>query len=169
MKLYIGKPDYYMSFSNTYGAQLHIYNHSTVYSEAEGMEVAASAETSIVLTKKITQSLLSPYSDCEIDGNQSVSLSGNNGLEYLNMFEAAGYTYRAADCVDHCYQDSIMSKCGCLDPHYNYFNLKNIVLPNFCDWADNTTDSVINYYISNLKYIFVNKKFKFCLVIDMSL
>ena len=149
MKLFVGKPDYYMSFSNTYGAILHIYNHSTVYSEAESIGVAASAETSIVLTKKITQSLLSPYSDCEIDGNTSVILSGKTGLEYLNMFEAAKYTYRAADCVDHCYQDSIMSKCGCLDPHYNYFNLNNTVLPNFCDWSDNTADTVTNNQIIN--------------------
>ena len=59
LELFVGKQEYYESFSTNVGAQLFIYNQSTVYSETEGIEVAAGFETSIAVTKKISETPLS--------------------------------------------------------------------------------------------------------------
>jgi hypothetical protein len=141
LELFVGKPEYYESFSTNVGAQLFIYNQSTVYSETEGTEVAAGFETSIAITKKISETLLYPYSDCQIKGTDSVSTNGGTSYRYLQAFEDAGYKYRSENCMDHCYQDTLHDKCGCIDFYYQYFNLKNESISKFCDMIVSSVDS----------------------------
>lgn len=45
--------------------------------------------------------------------------------------------------MNFCLIDKLIDECGCLDYYRNFFNLKNITIPKFCDWySDASSDSI---------------------------
>jgi len=64
--LFIGKPAY-ESMEGSRSAKVFIYNHSNYYSKAEVIDISAGFETSIALTKKISETYPKPFSECEIN------------------------------------------------------------------------------------------------------
>ncbi len=45
--------------------------------------------------------------------------------------------------MNFCLIDKLIDECGCLDYYRNFFNLKNMTVPKFCDWySDASSDSI---------------------------
>lgn len=113
------------------GLKLIITNHSTLFSEEEIIDVASGTQTNIAIFKRITKTLETPYSNCEIKGNMTTRTSGN--LKNYEIFSRAGLKYRSADCMNYCYSKLVLSNCGCLDSSVIFHNLEMLNVTKFCD------------------------------------
>ena len=121
MEIYVGKSDAFDSLSHSKGAKIFVYNHSTVYSDAESIDVSVERETNISLRKKIVNKLKSPYSDCEINSHE---INGSSS-ELVHIFNHLNYTYRQNDCLNICYQKLLVQRCECFDFNYNAVSTLN--------------------------------------------
>ena len=130
----MGKSNDYLGLPSSQGARIFIYNQSTLYSESEGVDIPAGFETSVILKKQITVGLLQPYTQCSIQSNSKISSSVND-TEYLDLFDKLGLRYRSNDCLNFCKNDLIINRCNCIDNDFKFFNLRNLILPRFCDWS----------------------------------
>lgn len=72
LELFAGKSENFKSFSSIYGAKIFIYNHSTIYTDSEGIDVSIGKATNIALSKTFIQRLKYPYSECTIDSSTKV-------------------------------------------------------------------------------------------------
>jgi len=53
--------------------------------------------------------------------------------------------------MDNCYQDNIHDKCQCIDHYYEFFNLQNITIKNFCNTVVGSGDYLcIQNILNNL-------------------
>ncbi len=120
LELFTGKRDDFDSFTYSYGAKVFIYNHTTVYSESDSVDVSVGQETNINLSKKIVNKLKKPYSECEVDYNTP---GDTKTSEFYNIFLKSNYTYRQDDCMTLCYQMTLVKDCNCFDFAVNFFNL----------------------------------------------
>ena len=121
LELFVGKNDNFNSLSYTKGAKIFVYNHSSVYSDADSIDVSTAQDTNINLRKKIINKLKKPYSDCEINLDEINSSSS----ELVQIFNRLNYTYRQNDCLNICYQKLLVQNCNCFDfavSGINYFN-----------------------------------------------
>ena len=146
MELFLGKSKDYRGLQSSRGATIYIYNHSTIYSNSEGIDVSIGIETSISLGKKITEAMLMPYSSCVIKWDTKVDASFVADQEYLDLFSKLDLKYRSTDCMNFCYIDMFIKSCNCLDYSYTFFNLKNLSLPRFCDWSVKKDDDCWNNF-----------------------
>lgn len=138
--LYIGKDSNYNTLSESSGVRVFISNHSTIYSESEGIDISTGSETNIAVFKHVKESLGIPYSNCQSVDN--VNLADNISTEYVKLFAASNLTYRSVDCYSVCYQTKVLDACGCIDLHVKFDNLKKINVPKFCNHKHNSTDSI---------------------------
>ena len=145
LELFVGKSDAFSSFYNNVGAKVFIYNHSSLYTESDSLDVSVGKETNIGLTKKIIRKLKQPYSDCEVDSRTSVDFDYST---FYTIFNKSNLIYRQVDCLDLCYQMLLVKNCGCIDYGVNFFNLFKINAPRVCVRTD---------YIC-MEQIFRNKK-----------
>ncbi len=136
--MFIGKPDYYERVANTPSAIIFIYNHSNYYSENEGIVIPGGFDTNIMLSKKISETYPKPYSECEIKDN--IKLTTYADYQIFDLFAKSPYSYRSSDCRTYCYQEILLDNCNCIDNSKTFFNVKNIKIPKFCDWSENSTD-----------------------------
>ena len=120
-------------------AKIFIYNHSNYISESEGIDISGGYETNIALSKKVSETYVKPYSDCEIKNN--IKLIPSSDSQIFDLFVQSPYTYRSADCHTYCYQELILNKCNCIDYSSLFLNLKNIQIPKLCNWDDASNDS----------------------------
>ena len=136
--MFIGKPDYYERVANTPSAIIFIYNHSNYYSESDEIDVSSGSETDIILSKKISETYPKPYSECEIKDN--IKLTTSADYQIFDLFAKSPYSYRSSDCRTFCYQELLLDYCNCIDYDTSFLNVKNFIIPKFCDWSDNSTD-----------------------------
>ena len=149
MELFLGKSKDYKGIPSSRGATIYIYNHSTLYSDSEGIDLSVGFETRISLVKKITESLLEPYSNCVIKGDSTIDTSSVTDPEYLDLFIKLNLKYRTYDCINFCYLDMFMKSCNCLDNQFKFFNLKNLSLPRFCNFENNIDyDCWVNFNLT---------------------
>lgn len=124
LELFVGKPRIYNSFTNTIGAKIFIYNHSTVYTETDSIEVAVNTDTNIRLTKNIVQKLGRPYSDC-VENTTTPNV-------FEKAFHVHNMTYRHSNCLNLCYQSIVLERCKCVDYEVHFANLLNLELSEPC-------------------------------------
>jgi hypothetical protein len=136
--LFIGKPDDYETVSKSPSVITFIYNHSNYYSENEGIVIPGGFGTDIIISKKISETYPKPYSECEIKDN--IKLTTSADYQIFDLFANSPYSYRSSDCRTFCYQEIILNNCNCIDNSKTFFNVKNIKIPKFCDWSNNSTD-----------------------------
>ena len=120
------------------GLKVFIGNHSTLYSEEEIIDVLPETEANIGIFKRITETLEKPYSSCEIKGNRKIIETSNP--RFYNIFKNSGLTYRAADCLNYCYNTLVFSRCGCIDPSVIFHNLESLNVTSYCSLARNSVD-----------------------------
>lgn len=118
LELFVGKPNIYNSFTDTIGAKIFIYNHSTVYTETDSIEVAVNTATDIRLTKNIVNKLARPYSECILDLNKSII--------FQSIYEEHNLTYRHSNCLNLCYQNIVVERCKCVDYQVHFTDLLNL-------------------------------------------
>ena len=87
LELRIEKRKDYASITSTYGARVFIYNHSTLYTDSQGLDVPVGKETNIALSKQVSKSLKKPFSDCVINQDDDV-----NKKKELDIFTLCVYT-----------------------------------------------------------------------------
>jgi len=143
--LFIGKPDYYKTIRESRSAKIFIYNNSNHYSESEEIDISSGSETDIILSKKISDTYPKPYSECEFKDNNKLTTSAD--FQIFDLFASSPYSYRSSDCRSFCYQELLLDYCNCIDYNTIFSNLKNIKIPKFCDWSDNSTDVQCYYQL----------------------
>ena len=137
LELMVGKPDYYESFASSSGVRVFIYNHGTLYSDSNGFDVAVGTETNIALTKTNSKKLKFPFSECQIDA-QTDPASINS--VYYDMFAANNLSYMFSNCLEVCYQNTLLEKCQCVDPDLGYFNLSGAAINKFCSFDNGSVE-----------------------------
>jgi len=120
LEIFTGKSDEFDSFANSNGATIYIYNHTTVYSDSDSVDVSVGQETDINLSKTIISKLKKPYSECEVDHELSTNTKYS---EFYYIFNKTNHTYRQDDCMTLCYQMTLVKKCNCFDFNVNFINL----------------------------------------------
>ena len=137
LELVVGKPDYYESFASSSGVRVFIYNHDTLYSDSNGIDVAVSTETNIALTKTNSKKLKFPFSECHIDAyTDQASLNSR----YYDMFVANNLSYMFSNCLEVCYQNILLEQCKCVDPDLGYFNLSGVAVKKFCSFDNGSVE-----------------------------
>ncbi len=143
--MFIGKPEYYETIRGSRSAKIFIYNHSNHYSVSEEIHISSGSETDIILSKKISETYPKPYSECEIKDNTKLTTSAD--FRIFDLFASSPYSYRSSDCRTFCYQELLLDNCNCIDYDVIFLNVKNFIIPKFCDWSDNSTDVQCYYKI----------------------
>ena len=141
LELFIGKPYDYLSLEENRGAKIYIYNHSNYFSESESLEISGGFETNIGLIKRISESYIRPYSDCQIYDNQKIALTEGTDTQFIDLFVNSNKKYRSQDCLQLCYQALLVKNCNCIDYLFKFDNLLKIKVPGVCSWVDNSADS----------------------------
>lgn len=149
LELFVGKRDDFDSLSYSKGAKIFVYNHSTVYSDADSIDVSIAQETNINLHKTLVSKLKKPYSDCEIYTHELNSSTS----EFVQTFNRLNFTYRQNDCLNMCYQKLLVKKCECFDFSVSGFNfflkaVKSCSLAEISCMEKIFRDPVMNYYDS---------------------
>lgn len=112
LELYVGVPDDLQKFATSIGAHIFINHHKIRPKSSEGIDVASGTETNIVLKRTDTSHLKYPYSECRIEDHELDYYSETLSYKY----DQDHFRYRRSDCMDRCFQSSLIDKCGCYDP-----------------------------------------------------
>ena len=126
MEIYAGIRTAFRSMPASKGVRLFIYNQSTLYSDSESIDLPLGFEANIKLTRRITSSLLIPYSSCSISGSTVIDTTEITDHTYIDLFNNLNLTYRGPDCMNFCGLDKLLDKCKCVDYNSQFFNLKNV-------------------------------------------
>ena len=96
------------------GAVIRIGNSSyKIYdSNSDGILLSPGLKTNMVVEREFKSILPKPYSNCEIDSNDSTQ----SNLEFYNLIDQSGYEYTRQLCFIQCYQNFIIKKYNCSHP-----------------------------------------------------
>ena len=103
LELLVGKPNKYLSFSRSLGANLYIYNQSSGATSYDKYEVPAGFSTKLSFMKTYFVKLPDPFSDCDISETIDQSDLQKN------------FTYSQEMCRVTCKQKLNYEKCECYD------------------------------------------------------
>ena len=120
---YLNNEPYSINF-NALGAIIKIDNSSYLkdHSYNGGIKIASGFHTDLSIYRNFYFNLRKPYSNCELDNDQSIKDSkSDNSLLYL--FLNSKYQYTQQSCVIQCFQLNVINKCNC--SYSSYFSLFN--------------------------------------------
>ena len=120
LSLWIGPIIYYNTkypTSDSKGLRVYIHDPSEAPPFSKGINVNVGQETNIAVTRSYKKSYPSPYSDC-------VDLNTFKPTEMYSfmMNSNPNVSYRQQDCLDLCFQQQVMTNCGCYYPKYLSLN-----------------------------------------------
>jgi hypothetical protein len=115
----VGQPTL-VDYIRSYGAIVFIHkNMHWPIGEVEGISLAASFETNIILKKVNMKRLGAPYSDCVTSADSFDSDLYRLTLNMTNQYEQSY-------CLQLCYQQTIIKKCRCSDMQAPGYELKGV-------------------------------------------
>ena len=105
------------------GAVIRIGNssHLTYILQGDGILVSPGSITNILINREFSQILPIPYSNCKIDENAPLFISG---LEVYNLISLSFYDYTQQLCFIQCFQRYIIQKYNC--SHSLFLSLFNV-------------------------------------------
>ena len=148
--LFLPNNDVVQTFSLSNGLHIMINNQSFLPNSDEGFDVSTGTETSVAITKTISNQLPYPYSDCyaeSTDDDESKTFDSDivKTMKSLNM------KYRQKDCFDMCFQQYIIQQCDCYLPNTYSFQNQNPctnILNMFCFYQK--YKEYFEYYFHNV-------------------
>ena len=116
IEIFTGFENFFIkSNDQQHGIKILIYNQSDFHQIKDyGIDAGSGSALTIKASRKMSNSLKKPYSDCDFEKDFQPS-ANEFDLSIFNMFVKANKTYSFENCLRLCYRRIAMSKCNCYD------------------------------------------------------
>lgn len=114
LELYTGDPVSQEQYIYKSGMRVIVHNQSVIpFPDEDGIDVSVGRQSNIAVSRTFIERLPPPYNDC-IEELDEVTLTRNSLLASLKEnYHLETYTQKY--CLKVCYQNYIISNCGCFD------------------------------------------------------
>ena len=114
LSLYVNIYENLKFFTNEIGGIVRIENGSYLTDYYGGVKIAGGFQTDIVVDRFFKKSIKKPYSNCELNADESPDFFGNN---IQRLIAEQNYRYSQSLCLSQTFQKNSINKCNCSYPY----------------------------------------------------